>query len=151
MFTKVKMCTYGTIHTSNGYYYAVMAMRTIFYPILGREKTIEAYYKRFETYISTDDLAKWNDTTHVELNKTYTGGLMKTVIRGSKNVTHNVCWLWIILRDLEWSEENHPSGYRQVIKNHNWYILCAVSLHETNTTMTSTRATSRSHVRPTCW
>ena len=74
MFTKVKICTSDIVHTSNGYYYIVMAMRTILCLIQGRGDPKEAYYRRFEAAILMTELAKWNGITHTELNKTYTGG-----------------------------------------------------------------------------
>ena len=74
MLTKVKICTSDIVHTSNGYYYIVMAMRTILCLIQGRGDPKEAYYRRFEAAILMTELAKWNGITHTELNKTYTGG-----------------------------------------------------------------------------
>ena len=68
------MCTYGIDHTSNGYYYTVMAMRTIFYLRQVRDKPTEAYYRRFEAAISTAELERCNATTHMELNKFYAYG-----------------------------------------------------------------------------
>ena len=38
LFTKAKMCTSGIDYTSNGYYYTVMAMRTILCLRQGRDK-----------------------------------------------------------------------------------------------------------------
>ena len=74
MFTKVNMCTSGINHTSNGYYYAVMATRTILFLRQGIDELTEAYYRRFEADISTAELEKCNTTTHMELNKPYTNG-----------------------------------------------------------------------------
>ena len=34
---------------------------------------MEEYYRRFEASISSAELAKWNATTHMEINNTYTG------------------------------------------------------------------------------
>ena len=74
LFNKVKMCTSGIDHTSNGYYSAVMAMRTIFWIRQGRDEHIEAYCRRFESSISTSELAKYNATTNLEINKSYADG-----------------------------------------------------------------------------
>ena len=74
LLTKVKIYTSGIDHTSIGYYYAVMAMRTIFYLRQGRDEPTESYYRLFEADISTDELENFNATTHMELNKAYTGG-----------------------------------------------------------------------------
>ena len=68
------MCTSGIDHTSNGYYSAVIAMRTIFGLRQGRDQPTEAYYRRFEAAISTVEQAKCNATTHIELNKAYADG-----------------------------------------------------------------------------
>ena len=65
LFTKVNMCTSGIYPTSNGYYSKVMAMRTIFCLIQGRDDPTEAYYRRFEAVISTSKLAECNATTHI--------------------------------------------------------------------------------------
>ena len=56
LFTKVKKCTSGIDHTSNGYYSAVMAMRTIFCLRQGIDEPTEAYYRQFEAFISTAEL-----------------------------------------------------------------------------------------------
>ena len=50
------MCTSGIDHASNGYYSAVMAMRTILCLKQGRDDPKKAYYRRFEAAISTDEL-----------------------------------------------------------------------------------------------
>ena len=63
------MCTSGIYHTTNGYYYAVMAMGTIFCRRYGKDDPTGAYYRRYEAFISTAELAKCNATTHMELNK----------------------------------------------------------------------------------
>ena len=68
------MCTYRIDHTSNGYYYAVIAMRTIFCLRQGIYEPTETYYRRFEAAISTAALEKCNTTTHIELNKAYADG-----------------------------------------------------------------------------
>ena len=68
------MCTSGIDHTSNSYYPAVMAMRTILCLRQGIDEPMEAYYKIFEVTISTSELAKCNAKTHVELNKAYADG-----------------------------------------------------------------------------
>ena len=65
MFTKVKMCTSGIDHTSNGYYSAVMVMITILCLKQGIDDLMGAYYRRFEADISTAELAKCNATTHI--------------------------------------------------------------------------------------
>ena len=69
MFTKVKMCKSEIDHTSNVYYSAVKAMRTIFCLRQGRDETTEAYYRQFEAATSKAELSKCNTTTHIELNK----------------------------------------------------------------------------------
>ena len=74
LFTKVKICTHVTYHTSNGYHSEVMTMRTIVCLKQGWDDPTEAYYIRFEADISRAETAKCNATTHMELNKTYTGG-----------------------------------------------------------------------------
>ena len=51
LLTKVKTFTSGIDHTSNGYYYAVMAMRTIFYLIKGRDNPMDTYCIIFEAAI----------------------------------------------------------------------------------------------------
>ena len=51
-----------------------MSMTTIFCLIQGRDKDMEAYYRRFETAISTAELEKCNVTTHKEPKKTNTSG-----------------------------------------------------------------------------
>ena len=68
------MCTYGIYHTSNGYYSAVVEIRTILCLIQVRDKPTEAYYRICETSISTADLTKCNTTTHMEINKSYANG-----------------------------------------------------------------------------
>ena len=68
------MCTSGINHTSNSYYSAVMATRTILFLRQGRDNPTDAYYRIFEAAISTDDLRKCNATTHMELNKSYANG-----------------------------------------------------------------------------
>ena len=73
-YSKNKMCTSGIDHTSNGYYYEVISMRTIFFLRQGRDEPMEAYYRRFESAISTAELAKFTATTHAELNITYAVG-----------------------------------------------------------------------------
>ena len=65
MFTKFKMCTYVINNTSNAYYSAVMAMRTILCLRKGIDEPMEAYYRRFEASISMAELEKLNATTHV--------------------------------------------------------------------------------------
>ena len=68
------MCTSGINHTSNGYYYAVMGMRTIFCLSLGSNEPMEAYKISFETATSTAEMKNYNATTHRELNKSYVYG-----------------------------------------------------------------------------
>ena len=51
MFTKVKMCTSGISHTSNGYYSSVMSMMNILCLRQGRDEPMKAYYRRFEVAI----------------------------------------------------------------------------------------------------
>ena len=63
--TKVKMCTSGIDHKSNGYYSASMEMRTIFCLRQGRDEPMEVYYRHFEVAISTSKLAECNATTHI--------------------------------------------------------------------------------------
>ena len=65
------MCTSGIDHTPNGYYSAVMSMRTILCLSQGRDEPTEMYYRRFEAAISTAELEKCNEITHIELNKDY--------------------------------------------------------------------------------
>ena len=74
MFTKVNMCKSGIDHTSNGYYYSVMAMRTIFCLRQVKDEPMKAYYRRFEAFISINELEKCNTTNHTELNKSYADG-----------------------------------------------------------------------------
>ena len=71
LFTKFKVFTSFIDHASNGYYYAAIAIRTIFCLIQVRDESIEAYYGVFEAAISTADLEKCNATTHIELNIVY--------------------------------------------------------------------------------
>ena len=73
------MCTSGIYHTSNGYYSAVMATRTIFCLIQWRDEPAEAYSKRFEAAISTTELENCNTTNHMELNKAYADGDIEDV------------------------------------------------------------------------
>ena len=68
------MCTSDIYHTSNGYYSAVMSMRTIFCPRQVIDEPTEAYYRRFEAAMSTAELEKCNAKTHMELNKSYFDG-----------------------------------------------------------------------------
>ena len=49
-------------------------MRTIFCLRQGRYEPKEAYCRRFEAAISTDELANCNTTTHIESNTDYTDG-----------------------------------------------------------------------------
>ena len=65
MLTKVMICTSVIDDTSNVYYYAVMAMRTILCRRQGRYDPTETYYRRFEASVSTDELEKCNATTHI--------------------------------------------------------------------------------------
>ena len=51
-----------------------METRTIFWLRQGRDELTEVYYRRFEAAISTDELEKCNETTHIELNKAYADG-----------------------------------------------------------------------------
>ena len=74
MLTKVKRCKSGIDHTSNGYYYAVMDVRTIFCLRQERSNHIEAYYRVFEAAISMAEMEEYNATTHKELNKAYADG-----------------------------------------------------------------------------
>ena len=74
LFTKVNMFTSVIDPTSNGYYSAVMATRTIFCLRQGRDEPTEAYYRPFEAAISTSELSKCNKTTHIGLDKTYADG-----------------------------------------------------------------------------
>ena len=74
VFTKIKMCTSGINHTSNGCYYVVMNILAIFFLRQGRDEPTKAYYRRFEASISTTELSKCTAKTHVDLNKTYVGG-----------------------------------------------------------------------------
>ena len=68
------MCTSGIDHTSNGYHYTAIAMRTIFCLRQGRYEPSEAYCRRFEATISMAELSKCNATTHIELNKSNANG-----------------------------------------------------------------------------
>ena len=68
------MCTSGINHTSNGYYSAVMATRTIFCLRQGRDDPKEVYNRIFEAAISRAELENCNATTHMELNKAYANG-----------------------------------------------------------------------------
>ena len=67
------MCTSEIDHTSNGYYSAVVEMRTIFCLRQVIYEPMEAYYRQFEADISTAELEKCNATTRIELNKAYAG------------------------------------------------------------------------------
>ena len=49
-------------------------MIIILFLIQGRYEPTEEYYIRFEAAISTSEMAKWNETTHMELNKDYADG-----------------------------------------------------------------------------
>ena len=96
MFTKIKMCTSGIDHTSNGYHSAVIAMRTIFCLWKGRCEPIKAYYRRFEASISTSELKKCTSTKHVYINKTYTGG-------DDENITKKLLAMCLLMSDdYEW-------------------------------------------------
>ena len=68
------MCTSVIDHTSNVYYYAVMATRTTLCLRQGRDNSKEAYYRMFEVAILTEDLEKCNTKTNMELNKAYMDG-----------------------------------------------------------------------------
>ena len=74
MYTKVEICTSEIDRTSNGYYSAVVSMRTIFCPRQGIDEPIEAYSRIFEASISTADMGKCKATTHMEINKAYANG-----------------------------------------------------------------------------
>ena len=77
MFTEIKiikMCTYVIDHTPNGYYYAFINMREILCLRQGKGESTKSYYRRFEEDISTSEIKQFTPTTHIELNKTYTGG-----------------------------------------------------------------------------
>ena len=58
MFTEVKTFKSEIKNTSNGYYYAVMSMSTIFYLRKGRYEPTETYSRIFEAAISAADLKK---------------------------------------------------------------------------------------------
>ena len=82
MFTNINICTSSIYHKFNGYYSVFMAMRAIFCLQQGWDEPTKAYYRRFEAAISTSEIAKFTAMTHVELNKTYPGGMMTTSPRG---------------------------------------------------------------------
>ena len=63
------MCTSVMGHTSNGYYYTVMEMRTIFLPRQGIDEPKDVSYRKFKAAISTAELEKQNAINHVELNE----------------------------------------------------------------------------------
>ena len=77
------MCSSDINHTSNGYYSTVMATRNIFFLRQGRDDPTEAYCRRFEAAISTDELEKCNATTHIDIIKPMQMETMKMAPRGS--------------------------------------------------------------------
>ena len=77
------MGTSGIDHTSNIYYYAVMDTRNIFCLRQGRDDPTEAYCRRFEAAISTDELEKCNATTHIDIIKPMQMETMKMAPRVS--------------------------------------------------------------------
>ena len=83
IFMKNKMCTSGIYHTSNKYYSADMAMRTIFFLWQGWDKLTKACYWMFEAAASTAKIEKFTSTTHAELNKTYGGATTTAITIGS--------------------------------------------------------------------
>ena len=82
MFTKIKICKNGVDTTSNGCCYAVMGTWEILCLRQGQDEPTETYYQRFEAAISTHELEKCTDTTHMELNNIYAGGAMIMEPRG---------------------------------------------------------------------
>ena len=71
LFKKIKMCTSRIYHISNGYYSSVISTRILLWLGQGQDEPAEEYYSRFESSISTAELAKFTTSTHIELNRRY--------------------------------------------------------------------------------